>query len=87
MSDGSLLWQYNTDTVIGTNALLNDKYVIFGTLDNRMLFLNIDSGQAIWELGLFGRCRTDPIPWQNRLIIGSENNYIYVLSKDESYEK
>lgn len=87
MSDGSLLWQYNTDTVIGTKTLLNDKYVIFGTLDNRMLFLNIDSGQAIWELGLFGRCRTDPLPWQNQLIIGSENNYIYVLSNDENYEK
>ncbi len=87
LSDGSLLWQYDVNTIIGTNPLLNDKYVIFGTLDNQLLFLDVDSGHAVWELELYGRCRTDPIPWQDRLIICSENNYIYVLSNKKNNEK
>lgn len=80
--DGRLLWRYDVGTIIGTNVVLGKKYVIIGTLEKKLLFLELETGEVVWELELFGRVRTDPLPWHQRLIVGSEDNYIYVLAEE-----
>jgi outer membrane protein assembly factor BamB len=75
---GKQLWVYPTDTVVGTSLAATDKFLLFGTLDRRLVMLD-EKGNLRFELKVHGRVRTAPLFWKSRLVFGSEDRSIYIL--------
>ena len=80
-NNGIPRWTFRAGSVIGTSPLIADNYVFFGSLDHNFYALNARTGDLRWQQELEGRVRTNPIIVGERLIVASEERYVYVFGK------
>jgi outer membrane protein assembly factor BamB len=81
VSQGAARWTFRAGSVIGTSPLIAGPFVFFGALDHNFYALNARTGDLRWQQELEGRVRTDPIIVGERLIVASEDRFVYVFEK------
>jgi len=81
VNHGAARWTFRAGSVIGTSPLIADNFVFFGSLDHNFYALNALTGDLRWQQELAGRVRTNPIIVGERLIVASEDRFVYVFGK------
>jgi len=80
-NNGAWRWTFRAGSVIGTSPLIAGNFVFFGSLDHNFYALNARTGDLRWQQELEGRVRTNPIIAGERLIVASEERFVYVFGK------
>jgi outer membrane protein assembly factor BamB len=77
-SDGQLIWRRAIGSVAHARPVLAADRVYVPTDDGRVIALRVDTGATLWERTL-GGAATDMLALDDRLFVGSKNNYFYCL--------
>lgn len=70
--------------MIGTAPLLAGDKVFFGALDRHLYALRAHDGDLMWRQELRGRVRTNPILWNNQLIVACEDRDLYIFGQSSN---
>jgi eukaryotic-like serine/threonine-protein kinase len=73
-------WVRNTNGLINTSPLIFNNIVIQPNLDKKIDILNKSTGELLNQLEFESRCRTAPIYFRDRLIVGVDKGEVYCYS-------
>jgi len=76
--EGTLLWEKNTGPVLSSPAYF-ENILYFGTLENKVLALQAETGEIVWEFETEGKVISSPAVAYNKIFIGSEDKKIYAI--------
>ena len=79
MSDGSKLWEYETDRKVDGSPVIVGNRVYIGEGSGKFLVLNRENGELIQELELSGVVLGSPCVVGNRLIVATDEGMVYCL--------
>jgi len=77
-SDGVKVWHSDVGSVARARPALAADRVYIPAIDQRVIALQIESGKPVWERRL-GGLLNDMLALDDRLYIGSDDNYLYCL--------
>ena len=89
---GKLAWQYNTGFAINSSAAIQDGKVFFSDNKQTVYALKETTGQLLWKFDLgskqaypwrFDYFYSSPTLYENNLIIGGDDGYLYMLSQND----
>lgn len=76
---GVTKWSYDTgDPIIG-NAVVDNGYVYFGSSNDKVYSLSVDSGQPRWQYKTNGKVWSTPLVADGVVYIGSLDHHLYAL--------
>lgn len=85
-ADGSLLWRVDMGAAASARPVLGADRVYVPLSDGRVVALALEDGKSVWEHKL-GGAATDLLPLEDRLFVGSKDNFFYCLrTRDGSPE-
>ena len=76
--EGKLLWEKHTGPVESSPAHF-ENILYFGTLEHKVLALQADTGDTIWEFETGGKVISSPAVAYNKVFTGSEDKKIYAI--------
>ncbi|MEQ8170497.1 MAG: PQQ-binding-like beta-propeller repeat protein [Candidatus Eremiobacterota bacterium] len=76
--EGTLLWEKHTGPVESSPAYF-ENILYFGTLEHKVLALQADTGETIWEFETEGKVISSPAVAYNKVFTGSEDKKIYAI--------
>ncbi|OQY28114.1 MAG: hypothetical protein B6244_08400 [Candidatus Cloacimonetes bacterium 4572_55] len=77
LDDGQVQWSVQCPN-ISTAPLVYGKYVIFvDQSDGKIVVINYQTNQIIWEYNLDQVVRTRPLIWKNMLLVGTVKKHLY----------
>lgn len=76
--DGALLWRHDLGTAASARPALGADRVYVPLSDGRVVALALENGTVLWEHKLGGGA-TDVLPLEDRLFVGSKDNFFYCL--------
>lgn len=80
-NDGSKIWAYKTNHVVMGTPLIDGKTAYIGGSDGCYRALDMKNGKVKWEFcELKGYVESKPILYQNKLIFGAWDTYLYALN-------
>ena len=89
---GKLTWQNNTGFAINSSAATQDGKVFFSDNKQTVYALKETTGQLLWKFDLgskqaypwrFDYFYSSPTLYENKLIIGGDDGYLYMLSQSD----
>ena len=81
-ADGQLIWSRNVGSPLGSRPAPSGHRVFVATEDGRIVALDIQSGEIAWDRRL-GGAGSDILALDERLFVGSRDNYMYCLRTDD----
>jgi outer membrane protein assembly factor BamB len=77
-TDGHLIWRHPLGAVAHARPTLAADRVYVPTDDGRVVALRVDTGAPVWERTI-GGAAAEILVLEDRLYVGSKNNYLYCL--------
>ena len=74
------MWKFDAAGVIGTDPVIANDVVFFGTLEKVLFAVDVTSGKEVWSFELDGRIRTSPCIAKDLLFIASEDDLLYCFA-------
>ncbi len=81
-SDGELIWRYNLGARLHASPALGTDRVYISVADHRVVALQVQTGAPLWERRL-GGAPNDMLALDDRLYVGSDDNFLYCLHADD----
>ncbi|MEQ8189308.1 MAG: PQQ-binding-like beta-propeller repeat protein [Candidatus Eremiobacterota bacterium] len=76
--EGKLLWEKHTGPVESSPAYF-ENILYFGTIDHKVLALQAETGETVWEFETAGKVVSSPAVAYNKIFTGSEDKKIYAF--------
>jgi len=84
IADGKLLWQFATQSPVVAAPRIENGIVYIGGSDGKFRAIKLNSGELLWEFdGLAGFVETKPLIYQDKVIFGAWDTYLYALNKED----
>jgi outer membrane protein assembly factor BamB len=77
-SDGTLIWRHDLDALVHTSPTVADDHVYVPMVDGRIIALQVETGDQIWEHRL-GGSPNDIAATSDMVYAGSTDNHLYAL--------
>lgn len=85
-ASGDLQWSSSADAVIAAPPLITSDVVYIGSMRSKLIALDRESGEKVWEEELGGRIKSGFAAKGNRLVILTEPRHVYMYeSTTDSY--
>ena len=81
IDDYEVLWSYPTENGVWAKPILVDDLIVFTSLDHYMYAVD-KTGELQWKVNLEGGVTSTPLPFNNRLYVGSYNKKLFEVSLD-----
>ncbi|MCB1044100.1 MAG: PQQ-binding-like beta-propeller repeat protein [Acidobacteria bacterium] len=82
LSDGALVWNFESGAEIKSSPTVTDGLVVFGNEDGFLHAVNVDTGTLAWKYESEGGIVSSVNAMDGRLIFGSYDNRCYAVSKE-----
>ncbi len=77
ISDGDIIWEYQTKGTISASPVLNKDKIFIGSYDGFFYCLDAKKGELLWKYELVERIRTTAVIWQKYIIVACDDKSIY----------
>lgn len=81
-SDGELIWRFEVGTRLHASPALAADRVYIPADDQRVLALQVETGERLWERRL-GGAPNEMLALEERIYVGSDDNFLYCLEADD----
>jgi len=78
---GEKLWDIRTQGGVEGSLIINDKRAAFGTGGGRLMIIDLEQGQTIWEYDLGSAINITPTPVGDMVVVGCEDGKVYAFKK------
>jgi outer membrane protein assembly factor BamB len=82
-----LVWVFQTSGAVGSSPAISDGVVYFGTSDNYLYALDIQTGQENWKFQAGGLVHSSPAISDGVVCVGSMDAYLYAVDAESGMEK
>lgn len=83
VEDGKLLWQFSTEAPVVAAPKIENGIVYIGGSNGKFRAITLSSGELLWDYdGVAGFVETKPLIYQNKVIFGAWDTYLYALNKE-----
>ncbi len=81
--DGEIVWEDTTGSSISSSPAIDtdNNIVIVGSDDGNVYAYEADSGDRLWVYSTGGMVRSSPVIADERVFVGSEDQYVYCLEE------
>ncbi|MCI0493395.1 PQQ-binding-like beta-propeller repeat protein, partial [candidate division KSB1 bacterium] len=84
VEDGKLVWQFQAQAPVLAAPRISGGEVYIGGSDGRFRAIKLNSGELLWEFdGVAGFVETKPLIYQEKVIFGAWDTYLYALNKKD----
>lgn len=80
--NNSLLWSFDTDSVIESSPVVSGDKVYFGAENGKVYCINISSGNESWNFSTNNEVDSTPVVVDGVVYIGSADNNLYAIDSE-----
>ena len=82
-----LVWEFETSGTVASSPAVSDGVLYFGTTDNYLYALDIQTGQEKWKFQTGGPVRSSPAIFDGVVYESSDDGYLYAVDAETGQEK
>lgn len=82
ITNGNIMWSFDTKAQIHSTCAIDGKKIVFGTDNGNIYCLNTDNGSEIWKYKTGGAVFSTPMIYNNSVYIGSYDSTYYAIGLD-----
>ncbi|MCX7877989.1 MAG: PQQ-binding-like beta-propeller repeat protein [Ignavibacteria bacterium] len=80
VSNGKMLWKFESRSLINSSCAISDSLVVFGNAKGTVFCLNLENGKLLWEFQTNGAVYCNAMIDDRVVYIGSEDSVYYALN-------